>query len=144
MVPVGYLNRRYAGDLAVVWFDAHPDLNTPRSSPSGHFHGMVLRALLGDGDQALSDMVPRPLSPSQVILAGVRDIDEPEAAYASAVGIPIISPDELKNSDRLMDAVGRSGYSNLYVHIDLDFLNPDDFEGAQFRAAGGISYERTD
>jgi arginase len=141
MIPISYLNSRYRGDLAVVWFDAHPDLNTPQSSPSGHFHGMVLRALLGDGDQILSEFVLRPLAPSQVTLAGVRDIDEPEAEYASAERIPIISSEDLKTSDGLTRAMARSESSNLYVHIDLDFFNPNDFEGAQFQAPGGISMD---
>ena len=44
--PVAYLNERYDGNLAVVWFDGHGDLNSPATSPSGHFHGMVLRTLL--------------------------------------------------------------------------------------------------
>ena len=120
MAPISYLNNRYRGDLAVLWFDAHPDLNTPASSPSGHFHGMVLRALLGDGDPVLSEMVPRPLSPSQVTLAGVRDLDKPEVEYASAECIPIISAENLKDSDALTRAVARSESSSLYVHIDLD------------------------
>src|SRR5215472_11826338 len=42
VAPVSYLNMKYQGDLAVIWFDAHGDLNTPDSSPSGHFHGMAL------------------------------------------------------------------------------------------------------
>ena len=142
MVTVGYLNQRYQSDLAVLWLDAHPDLNTPQSSPSGHFHGMVLRALLGDGDPVLSEFVPRPLSPSQVTLAGVRESDKPEAEFVSAERIAIISPDDLNNPNALAAAVERHGASHLYVHLDVDFFNPDTFRGAQFQAPGGISLDR--
>lgn len=142
IAPLGYLNQHYRGDLAVLWLDAHPDLNTPQSSPSGHFHGMVLRALLGDGDPVLSEFVSRPLSPSQVTLAGVRESDRPEAEFVSAERIPIISPDELKDSSALAAAVGRDGFSNLYVHLDVDFFNPKNFKAAQFQTPGGISMDR--
>jgi len=139
IVPVAYLNKHYHRDLAVLWFDAHGDLNTPESSPSGHFHGMVLRTLLGDGDQILSEFVPYPLSPSQVTLAGVRDLDIPEVEYASEEDITIISPDGLTDSKPVIASVERSGSSNLYIHLDLDFFNPGDFEGAQIPASGGLT-----
>ncbi|MDZ4179106.1 MAG: arginase family protein, partial [Coriobacteriia bacterium] len=54
--PVAYLGGRHRG-LGAVWFDAHGDLNTPATSPSGHFHGMVLRTLLGDGPSELTDHI---------------------------------------------------------------------------------------
>src|SRR6185436_5542052 len=87
VAPIAYLNSKYGGDLAVLWLDAHADLNTPESSPSGHFHGMVLRTLLGDGPAALVDRLARPLTPAQVCLVGARDLDPPEAEFARATGI---------------------------------------------------------
>lgn len=53
LLSVSYLNKRYNGALAVIWFDAHGDLNTPASSPIKKFHGMPLRALLGEGDEEI-------------------------------------------------------------------------------------------
>jgi arginase len=53
MAPISYLNKLYGGDLAVVWFDAHGDLNSPATSVSQNFHGMPLRCLLGDGEETL-------------------------------------------------------------------------------------------
>src|SRR5262245_61175353 len=64
--PVTYLNERYEGDLAVVWFDAHGDLNSPQTSPSGHFHGMVLRTLTGDGPREYVVGLHRPLRAEQI------------------------------------------------------------------------------
>lgn len=63
VAPVAYLNEKYQGDLGVVWFDAHGDLNTPSTSPSGHFHGMALRTLLGDGPGDFTREIVRPLMP---------------------------------------------------------------------------------
>ncbi len=142
IIPVAYLNQRYHKDFSVLWFDAHGDLNTPESSPSGHFHGMVLRTLLGDGDQILSRFVPCPLSANQVSLAGVRDLDLPEVKYASEEDITIIPPDDLTNSAPVIAAVERYGSSNLYIHLDLDFFNPADFEGAQCPTSGGLTLDQ--
>ncbi len=141
IVPVSYLNQRYKGELAVVWFDAHGDLNTPVSSPSGHFHGMVLRTLLGDGDRSLMEFVPDPLSPSQVSLAGVRDLDMSEIAYASEENIPLLTPDDLSDSTAVIAAAERHGSINLYIHLDLDFFNPNDFKGARIPSPGGLSVD---
>ena len=59
LAPIAYLNQKYGGDLAVFWFDAHGDLNTPESSPSGRLHGMPLRTLLGKGRRNSSIASPR-------------------------------------------------------------------------------------
>jgi arginase len=100
---------------------------------------MVLRTLLGDGDQILSEFVPYPLSPSQVTLAGVRDLDMPEVEYASEEDITIIPPDGLTDPRIVIAAVERNGSFNLYIHLDLDFFNPEDFEGAQCPTSGGLT-----
>ena len=72
-------------DLAVVWIDAHADLNTPESSPSGAFHGMVLRAIVGDGIDPLrlSPGIP----PSRIVLAGTRAVDAEEQRFIDEHGI---------------------------------------------------------
>ena len=142
LVPVAYLNQRYHRDLTVLWFDAHGDLNTPKTSASGHFHGMVLRTLLGEGDPKLLELVPYPLVPSQVTLAGIRDLDMPEAKYASTEDITIIPPEILTDLSLMLAAVERSGSSNLYIHLDLDFFNPGDFNGAQIPVSGGLTIDQ--
>ena len=142
IAPVSYLNQHYDGDLAVLWFDAHADLNTPQSSPSGHFHGMVLRTLLGDGDRKIKQLVPHPLSPRQVTLVGARDLDPPETRYASEAQIPVIAPQDLFDSSTVMAAVQRCKPSHIYIHLDLDFFDPGDFKGALIAADGGITVDR--
>jgi arginase len=81
LAPVGYLHRRYGRRFGVVWLDAHSDINTPETSPSKHFHGMPLRALLGDGDPAFVDLAGPPLAPEQVVLVGTREMDPKEGEY---------------------------------------------------------------
>ena len=105
---------------AVLWFDAHPDLNTAQSSASGAFTGMVLRALLGDGE--LAPAVP--LDPSRVILVGARSVDEAEAEYVESAGIASIG---LADPEQLLAAVAATGATSIYIHIDVDALDPAEF-----------------
>jgi arginase len=135
--PIGYLNERYEGDLAVVWLDAHGDLNTPASSPSGHFHGMILRTLLGEGPDAYSRELRRPLTPRQVFLAATRDLDPPERQFIDETMISVTSPSDLGTPERLADRIRAAGFTRVYVHLDLDALNPADFPDTLMRTPGG-------
>ncbi len=141
LAPVSYLNERYRGDLAVVWFDAHADLNTPQTSPSGHFHGMILRTLLGAGPASLVSLVPRPLAPTQVILAGARDLDRDEAMFISDAAVSLLTPADLLVPDRIAGRVRAAGFTKLYVHLDLDVIDPEDFPDSLIHAPGGVSME---
>jgi arginase len=133
-------NARFAPNLAVIWLDAHADLNTPQSSPSGHLHGMVLRALLGDGDPDVLAFVPRPLTPRQVFLAGTRDLDPPEAEYVQSQAVRVLGVDELKsNPSSLARAVRDAGFTRVHVHLDLDILDLTHFSSTGFPGHGGIA-----
>jgi arginase family enzyme/GNAT superfamily N-acetyltransferase len=126
--PIAAALRRHGDRLAVVWFDAHGDLNTPESSPSGAFHGMVLRTLLGDGPAGL---VPElPLRRGQVVLAGVRALDPAERAHAE--GMPIVA-----DPAGLVEAVGDA--EAVYVHLDLDVLDPGVFASVGAPEPGGLT-----
>ena len=90
------------GGLAVVWLDAHGDLNTPETSPSGNLWGMPLRMLLDDGVVA----------PEDVALVGARNLDPPERSYLDETGI----------DDSLERAL--AGVGVVYIALDLDVLDP--------------------
>lgn len=123
-------------NVAVLWLDAHADLNTPESSPSGAFHGMVLRTLLGEG---LAALVPeRPLEPHQVILAGVRALDDGEAAFIETAGLRWLSPIEL-TPESLVASLTASGADAVYLHIDLDVLDPSEFGSLVYPEPFGLS-----
>jgi arginase len=93
-----------ADRLAVVWLDAHGDLNTPETSPSGNEWGMPLRMLLDSGV----------VLPENVALVGARNLDPPEAAYLGETGID----DSL---ERALD-----GVDGVYVALDIDVLDPSE------------------
>ena len=139
VIPVSYLNQAYDGDLAVIWFDAHGDLNTPSSSPSNCFHGMPLRLLLGDGNESLLELLFSVLTPSQVILAGARDLDEAEESYIEQERIKCVSPKQLVRPENLLRAVKDTGFSNVYVHFDFDVLDPVAYPHVFMPVANGVS-----
>ena len=139
LAPVSYLNERYRGDLAVVWFDAHADLNTPETSPSGRFHGMVLRTLVGTGPAPLVSLLLRALSAEQVILAGARDLDRGEAAFVSDAAISLLAPADLLTPDRIAGRVRAGRFRHVYVHLDLDVIDPAEFPDALMPAPHGVS-----
>lgn len=117
------------GQVAVVWLDAHADLNSAESSPSGSFGGMVLRTLLGDGP---AEVVPStPLRADRVILAGTRAMDDAEGSYLDSTAIRLLPPGQLTAAS-LSEAIAATGASSVYLHIDLDVIDP-----AEFSCVGG-------
>ncbi len=141
VAPIAWLNERYAGEIAVLWLDAHADLNTPESSPSGHFHGMVLRTLLGVGPASLVGGIVRPLAPSQVWLVGARDLDPPEEEFALTAGIRRAGLEAFSDPVEFVRSIRRAGFERAYLHLDLDVTNPDDFASSLMRTPGGPSLD---
>jgi arginase len=104
------------GRVAVVWLDAHGDLNMPESSPSGNLWGMPLRMLIDSGAVAAAD----------VCLVGARALDPPEEQFVEQVGLPL-------GEDRIAGAL--AGADGVYVALDCDVL--DDAEVASFMPEPG-------
>ncbi len=138
--PVSHLNRVHGGQMAVVWLDAHGDLNTPATSPSGHFHGMSLRTLLGEGDPEIVSLSQPSLLPEQVFLVGVRDLDPAEQEYVASSGLSVF--DVHTTGHHLAAQIRSAGFRRVYVHLDLDVLEPGDFDEVIYPVSDGMRYER--
>jgi arginase len=117
--------------LFLLWLDAHPDVNTPATSPTGRAHGMVLAALLGAGPLA----APEPIPASRVVLAGARAFDPGERQFLRARPELDVWDVELLRDHRwqaplddLLRRVSGAG-GRLYVSLDLDVLDPADAPG---------------
>ncbi|MBQ9563334.1 MAG: arginase family protein [Lachnospiraceae bacterium] len=124
---IAAMNARYEGDLALIWMDAHADINSPSESPTKLFYGMPVRALLGDCGEPFNSMLPRKMEDAQIVNFGGRDLDWGEVAYFAQHGIPQIdslSEDAVEDAVLAIKATGRK---HLYIHLDLDLLNPPDF-----------------
>ncbi len=133
LAPIGRLSGQ---SVAILWFDAHPDLNTPESSPSHAFNGMVLRTLLGDGPEQLVPAIP--LNPTRVVLVGARSFDPAEDEYIAANAVAHVDVSDF-GPEALIAAVEASGAESVYVHIDLDVLDPGDVTGVGFPEPFGLA-----
>jgi arginase len=123
MIPVSYLNTLY-DKLAVIWLDAHADLNTPESSPSKTLHGMPVRFLLGEGNEYFKQLLFSTVNTSQIFYVGLRDMDKAEEEYINThhmFGMPGI------NYRRLKQKLDENNFTNLYIHLDLDVIDPGVF-----------------
>ncbi|WP_433508595.1 arginase family protein [Nonomuraea sp. CA-143628] len=131
--PIAAAHARYGDALTVLWIDAHPDVYSPQTLPSGAFHGMVVRALLGDGPAGLTP--PQPLTPRQVIIAGERAGDVSEHEYLAKTGLRRYGVDDL---ERVLDGLR----GPVYVHIDLDVLEPTAFGSTCYPEPNGVQPQR--
>lgn len=129
-----------SASLAVLWFDAHPDLQHPSTSPSGAASGMTLRHALGDGSADLASA--HPIDATQLTLVGTRAIDAEEADELERRGIRRLDagdddPEAL--AARVTEILAASGASRVYVHVDLDVLDPGEFEAVHAPVPFGLS-----
>ncbi len=138
IIPISYLNSVYGGDLCIVWIDAHADLNTPDLSPSKAFHGMPLRTLLGDGDDKIKSLLFSFVKPEQICYVGLRDLDEDERRYI--VQHDIVSLPDAEYS-RIEQAIEKKGYGKVYIHLDLDVLDREEFEHTLFPTGNGFKVD---
>jgi arginase len=136
----------HAGPAGLIWIDAHGDFNTPESSPSGNLHGMPLAALLGRGAPELVNLGrPGPkLSPKDVILIGVRDLDAQEKVLLRESGVKIYTMREIDTRGMAAvatEALERLGHlPRLHVSLDMDSLDPNEAPGVGTPVPGGLTY----
>ncbi len=134
------------GAGGALWLDAHGDLNTPETSPSGNVHGMPLAAALGLAEDVFgSDIWPLPaLEPAHVALIGVRSLDEGERELVGELGIAVYTMSDLDR--RGVEPVVREALDRVaaapFVHIslDMDVVDPDVAPGVGTPVRGGLSY----
>ncbi|MEO3771053.1 arginase family protein [Micromonospora sp. B9E7] len=137
VASVAHLAGHYAQRLFVLWIDAHGDLNTPASSPSGMAHGMPLRLLLdGDADAALP--APGCLTPGQVALVGVRDLDPAEVEYVHRHDLTVLDTATLGAHPPRLAELPPPGAA-VYVHLDLDVLDPSALPAVAVPTPGGLT-----
>jgi arginase len=119
-------------DFTLIWFDAHGDFNTWETSPSGFLGGMPLAMLAGRGEQTICNAIGlAPLAEESIILSDGRDLDslEADAVRASA----------LQHVKDLSQLGARVPAGPLYIHMDMDIINPKEAPAQNFVAPGGPS-----
>jgi arginase len=136
---VTYMNAKTESDMTLVYFDAHGDIHTPESSETKRFYGMPVRVMLGEGDEAIVKLNYSNLNKSQLVMLGIRDLDKAEKTYIPSQGISVFRVSDVeKNIETVVDMIRSKGSRNLYVHIDLDVLDPDEFPHTPLRVPGGM------
>jgi arginase len=130
----------------VIWIDAHGDLNTPTTSPSGNVHGMPLAAALGRAGETFTrtGLTLPAVDTRRVVLVGVRSLDPEEQALVREAGIRVFTMSEVDRIgiERVMqealDRVGGSPF--VHVSLDLDVLDPEVAPGVGTPVRGGLTY----
>ena len=133
--------------IGLIWVDAHADMNTPESSPSGNIHGMPLATVLGLGHARLVEMGgfwPK-VAPKNVCLIGIRDIDNHEREIVKKSGIHAYTMrdvDERGMRAIMQESIGfaNDGTAGFHVSFDLDGMDPRDVPGTGTPVKGGISW----
>jgi len=133
-----------ARDLGVFWFDAHADFDDPDENTSGFFDVMGLAMLTGRGWPALRGTIPGhiPISESNVVLAGVRDLEPYQRQRLDASEVCVV-PGAIEAEPFAQALSGLSSrVSRIYLHVDLDSLDSSEVRANEYAAAGGPSVER--
>lgn len=134
------------GPYGVIWVDAHADLNTGETSPSGNIHGMPLAAAMGMGDVRLTEVGGRDpkLSPEHLVYIALRDIDEGEMNEINRLGIKVITVEEVRT--RGVDVIMKESLSYLrervdrfYISFDMDSLDASLVPGTGTPVDGGLT-----
>lgn len=140
-IAVGTVSALGGGSTGVLWFDAHGDLNTPQTSPSGFFDGMGFAMLLGHGWQQLAATVGgfAPLPAAHGALLAARDLDPGERELIAEIDLLTLSPEHLRGAAgrEALAALGRR-VDRLYVHLDLDALDPEVIRANYLPTPGGL------
>jgi len=138
-------HRRLGQKIGVVWVDAHTDMNTPDTSPSGNVHGMPLAALLGHGPPELVGIAggEPALDPRNVCIIGARDIDETEKELVRRSGVRVYTMSELDDRGTAVcvrEAVARAcdGTAGVHLSFDLDGVDPEHAPGVGTPVPGGL------
>lgn len=125
IVPFSYLANKYKDDVAIVWIDAHKDLNLQGDSYEG-YHAMALAACFGLIDkEGIAKILPAHFSPKDSILVGVRDF-EGKKERCEEIGVKVLSPEEARDTTKLLEWLKSRGKSKVVVHFDLDVLDPSE------------------
>ncbi|MCL6573560.1 MAG: arginase [Bacillus sp. (in: Bacteria)] len=137
-------------NLGVIWYDAHGDLNTAETSPSGNIHGMPLAVSIGLGHPLLINIggySPK-VKPENVVIIGVRSLDAGEKALIKDKGIKVFSMHEIDRMGmaKVMEetiAYLKDKTDGVHLSLDLDGLDPNDAPGVGTPVIGGISYRES-
>ena len=139
--------RRQNQKIGLIWIDAHSDMNTPDSSPSGNVHGMPLAAIMGLGPAELGNIFnfsPK-VHPENCVLVGIRDVDANEKENIRRAGVEVFTMRDIDERgmrsvmEEALRMAGR-GTAGYHVSLDMDWIDPEDAPGVGTPVWGGATY----
>jgi arginase len=139
--------RKQSKRIGLIWLDAHGDVNTPESSPSGNVHGMPLASIMGYGAPELTDLCnfkPK-IEPQNVAMVGIRDLDAKERQLVKKSGVHVFTMrdiDERGMRDVMSEALrfASDDTNGVAISLDMDFLDPTEAPGVGTPVRGGVTY----
>lgn len=146
---VAGVSKFFEDDLAVIWIDAHGDINTFDTSPSGNVHGMPLAASMGVGDKSLTDLYFKgvKVKKENVFIIGARDLDQGELQLIDDLNLKVWTMDQVKEigvdalCQELSDAIKATGVNNLHISFDVDSVDPEHIIGTGTPVPDGFELE---
>jgi arginase len=144
---VSHYFERQKKNIGLLWIDAHADMNTPETSPSGNVHGMPLACLIGVGPKELThlfDYAPK-VRPQNVVIVGLRSVDDMERLNVRGTGITVYTMrdiDERGLRNVMQEAIETAcnGTEGFHLSFDMDSVDPDEAPGVGTPVRGGITY----
>lgn len=141
----------FDNDMAVIWIDAHADINTPETSPSGNTHGMPLGASMGYGAEELKSIYykGRKVNPNNVFILGARSVDDGEVALIDEAGINVWYMEEIRDKGmgivikELMELLEKRNAKNIHISFDIDSLDSSLVPGTGTPVENGMLYDET-
>ena len=136
-------------NLGVIWFDAHGDINTAETSPSGNIHGMPVAVLTGMGHEELTSIGGNVfLKRENLVYVGSRDLDEGERKAMKEQGIKVFTMYEIDDMGikKVMEEaikIAGDGTDGIHVSFDLDAVDPEVAPGTGTKVPGGMGYRET-
>lgn len=141
---------RHYKNLGVIWYDAHGDINTEETTPSGNIHGMPLAVSLGLGHERLTNILNQKpkIKPVNVVLIGIRDLDEGEKQLLRQLKIKVYTMHEIDRlgMPQVMEetiAYLKKRTDGVHVSFDLDGIDPKDSPGVGTPVVGGLTYRES-
>ena len=136
--------------LGILWFDAHGDINTVETSPSGNIHGMSVAVSLGSGHERLLAIggVEARLDPAKIVMIGIRDLDPGEKILLKTLGVTVFTMHEIDimGMAKVMAEAIRivsDGTDGIHVSFDMDVMDPLHAPGVGTPVVGGLTYRES-
>jgi arginase len=139
--------RNRGQSVGLIWLDAHADMNTPETSPSGNVHGMPLACIAGMGPPELTSLFgysPK-IDPRNIVIVGLRDVDQMEKPHVRESGVRAFTMRDLDERGLravMLDAIRLAcdGAAGFHLSLDMDFVDPRDAPGVGTPVRGGATY----